>query len=68
MNRNQQRKFICIQDKEKKEPRENSSFGANSLKSSENFNAMFLKVVSDWGDFKFLFRSSAKLNSPWLLK
>lgn len=51
MNRNQQRKFICIQDKEKKEPRENSSFGANSLKSSENFNAMFLKVVSDWGDF-----------------
>lgn len=51
MNRNQQRKFICIQDKEEKEPRENSWFGANNLKSSENFKAMILKVISDWGDF-----------------
>lgn len=39
MNRNQQRKFICIQEKEKKEPRENSWFGVNSLKSPENFKA-----------------------------
>lgn len=69
MSRKQQSKFICIQEKkEKEEPRENSWFGANSLRSSENFHAEenVCKAVNNWSVFTFIWAtgSSAKERLP----
>lgn len=66
MSRKLQRKFICIQEK-REGAKKNSWFGANSLKSLENFHVEknVFKAVDNWRVFTFIWAigSSAK---EWL--
>lgn len=63
MSRKLQRKFICIQEK-REGAKKNSWFGANSLKSLENFHVEknVFKAVDNWRVFTFIWAigSSAK--------
>lgn len=70
MNRNWQGSSFVFRKKEKKKPRKNSWFGANSLKSSENFNAenIVFKSCRQLERFLLLFRQLGLLQKHKFLR